>query len=45
MVEKLDDRGDMAPEQILKLLCGIHIAWEIRNGMVLILYMNTDPSS
>ena len=28
----------MALEEILKLLSGIHIAWVIKNGMMLILY-------
>ena len=38
LVKILADGGDMALEQILKLLSGIHIAWTIKSGMVLILY-------
>ena len=37
LVEKLADSVDMSLEQILNLLSGRHIAWAIKNGMVLIL--------
>ena len=38
LVDKLAASGDMALEKILKTLSGIHIAWALKNSMVLILY-------
>ena len=37
-VETLDDRLDVILRQILNLLSGIHIAWAVKTGMVLILH-------